>query len=87
MVTFSQRIAFHIILVLRNGGGCIFGNQNFPETGNDLDLTIERCALCANGVRVQVFVMDHSPVLKRRLPVVDKLGNGPDEQPLDGLLV
>ena len=34
-----------------------------------------------------VFIMDHPAGLKQYLPVLGKVGNGPEEQPLDALLV
>ena len=87
MVTLDQCIVFPVVFVLRNGSGGVFGNQLFREAGNNLNLIIERGALCINGVCVQVFIMDHPAGLKQYLPVLGKVGNGPEEQPLDALLV
>lgn len=87
MVTLDQCIVFPVVFVLRNGGGGVFGNQLFREAGNDLNLIIERGALCINGVCVQVFIMDHPAGLKQYLPVLGKVGNGPEKQPLDVILV
>ena len=87
MVTLDQCIVFPVVFVLRNGSGGVFGNQLFREARNNLNLIIERGALCINGVCVQVFIMDHPAGLKQYLPVLGKVGNGPEEQPLDALLV